>query len=336
MEFTNIPNIKNKVSRIGLGTWVMGGSLWGGANEKDSIAAIHQAIEKGINFIDTAPAYGKGESEKVVGKALKQLGKRDQIILATKFGLNQETENVFRDSRKQSIKKEVEDSLRRLQVDYIDLFQVHWPDPTTPIQETAETLKELLQQGKIRAIGVSNYSVEEMKEFKKYAPLHTSQPPFNIFEQEAENTILAYCLKEEIATIGYSGLARGLLSGKMTKDRKFKDDDLRKGMDPKFQEPRFSQYVNAADALKAWVKNKYQRPLIALAVRWVLDKKVNVSLWGARNPEQLKDIDSVFGWKLNDQDFKEIDKIIGENVKDPIGPQFMAPPIRPNALLKTR
>lgn len=327
MEYTTLPNIKNKASRIGLGTWSIGGSLWGGTNEQEAIETIRLALDKGINFIDTAPAYGKGASEIIVGKAIKKHGKRDQVILATKFGLNQETDNVFRDSRRASILKEIEDSLRRLQVDYIDLYQVHWPDPTTPLSETAIALNELLHQGKIKAIGVSNFSVEQMVEFREYAPIHSLQPPFNLFENGAQNE-LKYCLDEGIAVIGYSALCRGLLSGKMSKDREFKGDDLRKSMDPKFKEPLFSEYLQCAEALKAWVMNKYNRPLIALAIRWVLDSGVNIALWGARKPGQLNDIDAVLNWRLTDADFKEIDKIIKANVKHPVGPQFMAPPIR--------
>lgn len=328
MEFTKIPNISKKVSRIGLGTWSIGGSLWGGSNEKEAIDTILLAIEKGITFIDTAPAYGKGTSEEIVGKAIKKSGKRDQIVIATKFGLNQETDNVFRDSRRASILKEVDDSLRRLKVDYIDLYQVHWPDPTTSQSETAETLAELLESGKIRAIGVSNYTIEEMNQFRKDAPIHTCQPPFNLFERDAEKAILPYCTKEGIAIIGYSGLCRGLLSGKMSKSREFKGDDLRKGMDPKFKEPHFSQYLKCTEALKKWVEEKYHKPLIALAIRWVLDKHVNISLWGARKKEQLEQIEQVLGWKLTQTDFSEIDKIISEHVKNPASMEFMAPPIR--------
>lgn len=328
MEYIDIPNLEGRASRIGLGTWAMGGSLWGGANDKESLETILLALEKGITLIDTAPAYGKGASETIVGKAIKKSGKRDQIIVATKVGLNQEGEGVFRDLRRDSILKECEGSLKRLQVDYIDLYQVHWPDPSTPISEAAEALNELLEQGKILAIGVSNYSVEQMNEFRKYAPIHTSQPPFNLFEREAEKTILAYCLKEDIATLGYGSLCRGLLSGKMTKEREFKEDDLRKGMDPKFKEPYFSQYLKCAEALKQWVAEKYQKPLIALAVRWALDKGINMALWGARRPDQLKDLEQVFGWTLTAKDFLEISKIVQDNVKNPIGPQFMSPPTR--------
>lgn len=328
MEFTNIPSLKQKVSRIGLGTWAIGGSLWGGTDEKKSIETIRAAIDKGINLIDTAPAYGKGKSEEIVGKALREHGNRDQIIVSTKCGLNQEGEGVFRDTRRDSILKEVEDSLRRLQIDYIDVYYIHWPDPTTPLSESAETFAHLLRQGKIKSIGVSNFTISQIIEFRKIAPIHVLQPPFNMFERETENALLGFCLESDIAVMSYSALCRGLLSGKMTKDRAFPKDDLRSGMDPKFKEPLFSQYVKAADALKVWVKEKYNKPLDALAVRWILDSDVNMALWGARSPDQLKDVDAAMGWELTGADFREIDKIIESFVKNPLEPQFMQPPIR--------
>lgn len=323
MEFTQIHSMK--VSRIAIGTWAIGGWMWGGTEEKTAIQTLLKAFEKGINLVDTAPVYGFGVAEEIVGKALKQWG-RKEIRVATKVGLNWDhNHTLYRDSSRKRIHKEVEDSLKRLQVDAIDLYQVHWPDVDTPFAETAATLKELLDQGKIRTIGVSNFSLEQMQEFQKSAPIHTAQPPFNLFERELENTVLAYCLKEQIETLGYGSLCRGLLSGKMKKDTPFKGDDIRK-KDPKFQEPAFSQYLQCVDKLDRWSKQKYQRPVLALAVRWALDKGIHVALWGARKPEQLKDIDSVWGWKLTPQDLKEIDQIVTESIPHPIGPEFMAPP----------
>jgi aryl-alcohol dehydrogenase-like predicted oxidoreductase len=328
MEFINLPFLQKKVSRIGLGTWAIGGSLWGGTDEDEAIKTILEAFDRGINLIDTAPAYGKGKSEEIVGKAIKRHGNRDNIVIATKAGLNQEGEGVFRDSRKESLTKELNDSLKRLQVDFIDIYQIHWPDPKTPIAETAETMRGFLESGKIKAIGVSNYSVEQLNEFKEIAPLTTLQPPYNLFEREIEKDLLPYCKKENIGILAYSSLCRGLLSGKMTKDREFKGDDLRKGMDPKFKEPRFSEYLKAADALKEFAEVKFHKSLPALAVRWVLDKGASAALWGARKPEQLDEMKNVSGWKLTPEDLAQIDKIISENVKDPVGPQFMSPPER--------
>jgi aryl-alcohol dehydrogenase-like predicted oxidoreductase len=325
MEFTQIPNCRIKVSRIGLGTWSIGGWMWGGSDEKNAIATIHHALDQGINLIDTAPVYGFGVSEQIVGKAVKEWGKREQVVLATKVGLNWKEGQLFRDCRKQRIIEEIENSLKRLQVEYIDLYQVHWPDTSTPFAETAGALDHLLQAGKIRAIGVSNYSIEQIEEFQKIAPVHTSQPPFNLFEREVEKTVLTYCLQKKIATLGYGSLCRGLLTGKMKNDTTFQGDDLRK-IDPKFQPPRFAQYLSCVEQLERWVKEKYQRSVLALAVRWALDKGISVALWGARKPEQLDAISSVWGWKLTLEDFTAIDRIISESISMPVGPEFMAPP----------
>jgi aryl-alcohol dehydrogenase-like predicted oxidoreductase len=325
MEFTHIPNLTMKISRIGLGTWSIGGWMWGGTDEKNAISTIHYALDNGINLIDTAPVYGFGTAEEIVGKALKQYGKREQIAIATKVGLNWKHQQPFRDSSKTRIIKEIEDSLKRLQVEYIDLYQVHWPDPKTPIAETAEILGQLLKEGKIRAIGVSNYSVEEMQIFQKTTPLHTAQPPFNLFERDAEQTILTYCQNNHLSTLGYGSLCRGLLSGRMRSDTQFQGDDLRKS-DPKFQPPRYHHYLACVEHLDKWAKQHYQRSVLSLAVRWALDKGINVALWGARKPEQLDAITSVLGWKLQPHDFQEIDEILNKTIPMPVGPEFMAPP----------
>jgi aryl-alcohol dehydrogenase-like predicted oxidoreductase len=341
MEFTHIPLLENRISRVGLGTWAIGGWMWGGTDEENAIKTIHKALDMGINLIDTAPVYGFGKaeevvgkalkhygnSEKVLGKALKQYGKRENIIIATKVGLNWKDQKIFRDSSKKRIIKEIEDSLNRLQVDYIDLYQVHWPDAKTPIAETAEVLAQLLKEGKIRAIGVSNYSADEMETFRKTVPIQSAQPPFNLFERDAEQTILAYCKTNKIATLGYGSLCRGLLSGKMRPDTKFEGDDLRKS-DPKFQPPRYSQYLECVKRLDHWSQKHYQRSVLSLAIRWVLDKGINVALWGARQPEQLNAIATVWGWKLKPEDFKEIDDILSTTISMPVGPEFMAPPLK--------
>ena len=327
MEFTTIPSLSQKVSRLGLGTWPMGGSLWGDSDEQESIRTIHHAFHLGINFIDTAPGYGFGQAEEIIGKAIKQYGHRENVIIASKFGLNLDRQNdVYRDSRPASILKEVETSLKRLQVDYIDLYQVHWPDPHTPQEETAKVLRKLLDQGKIRTIGISNYSLQEIEEFTKYAPIHAIQHPFNIFEREAESTILSYCLKHKLTSVGYSSLCRGLLTGTLKEDQKF--EDLRKNFDPKFRKPHFSQYLVCVGRLLQWVEDKHHQSLVSLAIRWSLDKGVDIALWGARKPEELDPIQSILNWRLTKEDFEEIDQIISETVKDPIGPQFMSPPLR--------
>jgi len=316
-------------SRIALGTWAMGGWMWGGSEDKESIRTIHAALDHGINLIDTAPIYGYGRSEEIVGEALRQGGRRDSVILATKVGLDWTNGKVERNSTRQRILHEFEDSLRRLQTDYIDIYQVHWPDPLVPIEETAATLRELYGQGRIRAIGVSNYSPAEMARFSAVAPLHTIQPPYNLFEREIEDEILPFAVGRRITTLTYGALCRGLLSGAMRLDRQFANGDMRKTTDPKFQPPHFAEYLNAASKLDAFARENYGKRVIHLAVRWLLDQPgVGVALWGARHPEQLAAIREVIGWSLGKSDFAAIDVILRENIRNPVGPEFMAPPAR--------
>ncbi|GAB4189122.1 MAG: aldo/keto reductase AkrN [Simkaniaceae bacterium] len=325
MEYVQIASLP-KASRVGLGTWAIGGWMWGGTDEAKAIDAIHQALDMGITLIDTALVYGFGESEKICGKALKNYGKRDKIVLATKTGLSWDSKNqIYRNAGKNQIFKEIEISLKNLQVDYIDLYQVHWPDPETPIAETAEAMAALLESGKIRAIGVSNFSVEMIKEFTKTAPVHAVQPPYNMFERDAEKEILPFCHKENIKVLGYGTLCRGLLTGKMKSDTKFEGDDIRK-IDPKFQEPHFSRYIKTVWELDQWSREKYKKPVIDLAVRFALDKGVDIALWGARRPEQLKPIEDLWDWRLANQDIEEIEDILQKYILEPIGPEFMAPP----------
>lgn len=328
MKTRKFGNTDIEVTPVGLGTWAIGGWMWGGTDESQSIDTIHAAIDKGIKLIDTAPVYGFGRSEEIVGKALAG-GRRDKVVLATKVAMNwNEDESVWRDARAERIQKEVEDSLRRLQTDTIDIYQIHWPDPVTPMEETAKAMEKLLKDGKIRAIGVSNFTPEEMDEFQKFAPLHSLQPPYNLFERGIEDDVLPYCLDKGIATITYGGLCRGLLSGKMSKDSEFEGDDLRNN-DPKFQGERFEQYLNAVAALQDYAESNYGKSVLALALRWLIDRKgVTTALWGARRPDQLDPVSNVEGWSLSDEDMKAIDGILDQHIKDPVGPEFMAPPSR--------
>mgnify|MGYP005809980217 CR=1 FL=1 len=326
MEFVTIKDTDLKASRIALGTWAIGGWMWGGSNEEESIQTILSAIDRGINVIDTAPVYGFGRSEEIVGKAIKKYGNRKDLVIATKAGLEWRDGKVFRNSSKERIFKEIDESLKRLQTDYIDIYQIHWPDDSVPFEETAGTMKQLKEDGKIRAIGVSNYSTAQMKAFEKVAPINTVQPPYNIFEREMEEEILPYCLRQGINILAYGAICRGLLSGQMSADRKFEGDDLRK-IDPKFKGGRFKQYLRAVDALNVFAEKKYGKQVLHLAIRWILDKtKIGIALWGARKPEQLEPINNISGWFLNEDDFKEIDEIIKKNITDPVGPGFMAPP----------
>jgi aryl-alcohol dehydrogenase-like predicted oxidoreductase len=324
-EFVDIPETQLKVSRVALGTWAMGGWMWGGTDQRESIATIHTALQQGINLIDTAPAYGFGVSEEIVGAALK--GVRSQAVIATKVGLEWRDGKVYRNATRARIMREVDDSLRRLGTDYIDIYQVHWPDPLVPVEETAEAMRSLYEQGKIRAIGVSNFSVAEMERFRRVAPLHVLQPPYNLFERAIEAEILPYCRAHNIATFGYGALCRGLLSGRMRADTRFLGDDLRR-TDPKFQPPRFAQYLDVVRQLDELAQRRFRRRVIHLAVRWMLDQGISVALWGGRHPDQVEAALGVAGWSLNDMERELIDRIVNTAVSDPVGPEFMAPPQR--------
>lgn len=324
-ETLRIPGIDTPVSRIALGTWAIGGWMWGGTDEARSIETIRGAVQGGINLIDTAPVYGFGRSEEIVGKALE--GIRDQAVIATKVALEWPNEEVRRNASAARIRQEVEDSLRRLRTDRIDLYQVHWPDPQVPHEETARELERLRQAGKILAIGVSNYSPEQLEAFRQFANPSTVQPPYNLFERAIEADVLPYAQRHGLVVLAYGALCRGLLSGRMNAQTQFDGDDLRQG-DPKFQAPRFAQYLAAVEALTAFARERHGKSMLALAVRWILDQGPTIALWGARKPEQLQGLDEAFGWQLSAEDLAAIDAILAEHVKDPVGPEFMAPPLR--------
>ena len=328
MEYVKMNGLNREVSRIGLGTWAIGGSMWGGTDEREALETIRAALEYGITLIDTAPAYGLGRAEELVGRALAQYGKREQVFIATKVGLEWRGAQLFRNSSRARITNEIDDSLRRLQTDYIDIYQVHWPDPLVPIEETAAAMQQLYKQGKIRAIGVSNYSLEQMNLFQQAAPLHTAQPPYNLFERDVERDVLPYCRTHRISTLTYGSLCRGLLSGKMKLDTEFQGDDVRK-IDPKFQPPRYAQYLKAVERLDRFAQENYGKRVLELALRWTLDQPfVTAALWGARHPSQLMPITDVTGWKLDAAGLKTINEIVREAITDPVSPEFMAPPAR--------
>ena len=327
-ESTLIPGTSLRVSRVALGTWAMGGWMWGGSDTDASIATIQKAVDQGINLIDTAPAYGFGTAEELVGKALEIGNLRSHAVIATKVGLEWRDGKVYRNATRERIMQEIDQSLRRLRTDYIDIYQVHWPDPLVPIEETAQAMLELYEEGTIRAIGVSNFSVAQMERFRRIAPLHVLQAPYNLFERTIETDILPYCRANDIATFGYGALCRGLLSGRMRIDTTFEGDDLRR-VDPKFQAPRYAQYLAAVRQLDQLAHDRFVRGVIHLAVRWMLDRGISVALWGGRRPEQLRAFLGVAGWSLDSVSLAKIDRILEETITDPIGPEFMAPPQRP-------
>ena len=329
MEFTSIAG--KTVSRIGLGTWAIGGLDWGTVPDADAVATILRALEQGINLIDTAPIYGHGRAEELLGKAMREHGNRDAFYIATKAGLDWDVPGrpgVFADSTPARLRRELEDSLRRLGTDAIDLYQVHWPDTLVPVEETAALLAKFQREGKVLALGVSNFNVAQMEAFRSVAPLASNQPPYNLFEREIDAEILPWCERNHVAVLTYSSLCRSLLGGRLARGMTFPEGDIRTA-DPKFQEPRFTQYLNAVDGLAAFARERYGKSVLELAARWVLDRPgVSVALWGAKRPQQLEAITGVVGWKLDAAAMAEIDRIVAESVIDPIGPEYLTPNVR--------
>ena len=326
METTTIAGAE--VSRIGLGTWAIGGLEWGAVVEDEAIRTVLSAVERGINLIDTAPIYGHGRSEEIIGRAVRSHGRREAFYVATKAGLDWNDRGVFANSTLPRLRLELEQSLRRLATDYIDLYQVHWPDTLVPVADVAGLFAEFLSEGKVRALGVSNFSVAQMEEFRAVAPLSSDQPPYNLFEREIDREILPWCAANGVAVLTYSSLCRSLLGGRVHRGMKFDAKDIRSA-DPKFQEPRFSQYMTAVERLGAFARERFGQTVLELAARWVLDRPgVSVALWGAKRPDQLDATAGVMGWRLDADTMVEIDRIVAESVTDPVGPEYLTPAVR--------
>jgi aryl-alcohol dehydrogenase-like predicted oxidoreductase len=334
MEYIRIGSTLS-VSRIGLGTWAIGGWMWGGTDEARSITTIRTAIERGVTLIDTAPVYGFGRSEEILGKAIAAHGVRDRVCLASKVGLAWKDGSPYRDASPAHIRREIEDSLRRLHTEVIDLCQVHWPDPDTPLEETARALEQLRAQGKIRLIGLSNCDPQQMAVFGAIAPLASVQSPYNLFERQIEDDVLPYATRTGLTVLSYGALCRGLLSGAMTSERTFAGDDLR-NVDPKFRGTRLRQYLDVVEQLDALARERFGKSVLALALRWVLDRGPTIALWGARRPGQLDPIGEVEGWRLDADTMAEIDAILARSAPPPLAPDFMAPPVRSAAVREAR
>lgn len=327
METLDINRNGLVASRVGLGTWAIGGWMWGGTDENESIRTIQNVPELGVTLIDTAPVYGFGRSEEIVGKALEQAGMRDQVVLATKCCLEWDDDgNIQRNGSAGRVAKEVDDSRRRLRTEVIDLLQVHWPDPRVDVRETAEAMARAKADGKIRAIGVSNFSPQQMAAFEQVVAIDVTQNPYNLFERQIDDDVLPTARERDTRLLAYGALCRGLLSGRMSADRQFPGDDLRNS-DPKFRQPRLDQYLAAVAALDAFAQEHYGKRVLDLAIRWLLDQyQHSVALWGARTPDQLTAVANVTGWQLDADARREIAAIVDRHVTEPVGPEFMAPP----------
>lgn len=318
--------LKRDVTKLGLGSWAIGGWLWGGSNDDQSVAAIEEALILGVNFIDTAPIYGFGKSERLIGCVLKNLGLRESIVLATKCGLewNEKRTHIRRNSSPERIRKEIDESRYRLQTDYIDVYQIHWPDERTPFWRSLEVLQKLQSQNIIYSIGLSNFSLKQLQECLRVIPIQFVQLPFNLYEREIEKEMLSFCKDNQIPVLGYGGLCRGLLTGKYSKYSVINSGDIR-FYDPKFKSENISNYVNANRALLE-VAKVLGISLSDLALRWAATQEgIGTMLVGVRSPEQAKENFCTNLEPLQKDVLKEIDQILAISISHPIGAEFMAP-----------
>ena len=290
----------------------MGGHLgtWGQVDDRESIATIHQALDLGINLIDTAPTYGLGHSEEIVGRAMQ--GRRHQVLLATKCGLlfpAREGQTPERCLTRSSILRECEASLRRMRTDVIDLYECHWPDPRTPLRETMEALALLREQGKVRAIGVSNFSCEQIAAAREFGPIHALQIPFSMVDSRADDDLIPFCVEHRMAVLAYSSLAKGLLTGKFGPESQFTGV---RGRDPAFHGERYRQHLALVESLRP-IAARYGKTLTQLVVNWTAHRPgLTTPILGAKRPSQILESAGGLGWSLTLDDRAVIDRLVKE------------------------
>jgi aryl-alcohol dehydrogenase-like predicted oxidoreductase len=319
MQTRKLGNSDLQITPVGYGAWAIGGSGWqfgwGAQDDSDSIAAIHRSLELGVNWIDTAAVYGLGHSEELVARALKDWSGAKPYVF-TKCVLRWDDQgNVLKVHKRDSIRREIEDSLRRLQRDVIDLYQMHWPpDPDShDLEEAWTTMAELKKEGKVRWIGVSNFDVKQMKRAQKIAPITSLQPPYSLVHREVEDDILPCCLREGIGVIVYSPMASGLLTGAMTRERatKLPKDDWRSAA-PDFNEPQLSRNLELVERLREIAK-RHGRTVGEVAIAWTLhNPAVTGAIVGARNARQAEGVMKAGDLRLNDKEISEIEEFFAE------------------------
>lgn len=302
------------LTTIGLGTWAMGGGdwrfSWGPQDDQDSIAAIHRALELGVNWLDTAPVYGLGHAEEMVAQALA--GIQDKPLIATKCSRVWDAQgNISSDLSRANILRECEDSLRRLQVETIDLYQMHWPNPDHLIEEAWQTMADLVKAGKARFIGVSNFSVAQLKRILPIHPVASLQPPYSMLRRDIEAELLPFCQQNQIGVIVYSPMQKGLLTGKVQRAwvESLPEDDHRKH-DPMFQEPELGKNLRLVERLKE-IAGKHGRSAAELAVAWTLRRpELTAAIVGARRPGQIEETAGAGSWQIPAEDLEEIERLL--------------------------
>jgi len=325
MEFRRLGKSDLKVPVVSFGAWAIGGWLWGGTDDEDAIRAINKGIDVGVTCIDTAPVYGMGHSERVVGRAIKD--RRDEVMVATKCGLRWDLEEgtryfptrtpegksvvVYRNLRPDSIRYECDQSLQRLGVDVIDLYQCHWTDPSSDLDDTMDTLLDLQGQGKIKAIGVSNFSVDDMKQCMKKGAIASDQPKYNPLQRDIEADVLPFCADNDIGVLAYSPLAQGFMTGKVTMDREFEGDDLRKAHPWASPENR-KRLLDMLEKIKP-IAEGHNATLAQVTVNWVVSQRgITSALVGARNERQVVENAGAAGFVLTDEEIVMIRRLLDE------------------------
>lgn len=300
-----------RITPIGFGAWAIGGGNWefgwGSQDDQQSIAAIHRALDLGVNWIDTAAVYGLGRSEEVVARALEGIAQRPYVFTKCSMVWNDQRE-VSHSLKRDSLRRELEASLRRLKTDVIDLYQIHWPDPAPDIEEGWATLAEFKREGKVRHIGVSNFDVAQMERIGSIAPVETLQPPYSLIDRDAEREILPYAREHNIGVIVYSPMASGLLTGAITRERvaAMPEDDWRK-RDPEFQEPQLSRNLELVRRLRS-VGERHGRSPGEVAIAWTLhNPAVTAAIVGGRSAAQVEGIIGVADFRLTDDEVREIE-----------------------------
>jgi aryl-alcohol dehydrogenase-like predicted oxidoreductase len=326
MQLKQLGTSEVKVTPIAFGAWAIGGWMWGGAEERDAIKALHASFDEGVTSIDTAPIYGFGKSEELVGKAMQGIG-RDKYQLLTKYGMNWQTEEgefyfetksnegkplkIYKFSGSKKVKQECEDSLRRLKTDYIDLLQIHWADSTTPINETMSAVAELIKEGKVRAAGVCNYNAQQVDEALKTVKIVSNQVPYSMVNRGIEKEIIPQAVKNKMSILPYSPLQRGILSGKVTPDYQFNPGDTR--ADSKFYKPENRERINNfLKKLKVFADDR-NVTLSQLIINWTTRQpSMDCVLVGARNEKQVLENVKSLDFKLTDEELKNINTLIAE------------------------
>lgn len=321
MELRQLGSSSLQISPIVFGAWAIGGWMWGGSDEQDAIAAIHAAIDNGINMIDTAAIYGMGHSEELVAKAVE--GRRDKVLIATKCGMRWDDPQergtdpwpnnkpdgtavtVRKNSHPDSILYECEQSLKRLKTDVIDLYQIHWPDTSTPVEESIRAMEKLLQQGKIRAIGVSNYDAEWLAKAQAVTPIASLQPPYSVLRRDIEQEIVPLCQKENIGIIVYSPMERGLLTGKVTPDRTFAEGDHRANH-PLFTPENRRKVLDALEKLRP-ICERHDATFAQVIINWTFRQPgITAAIVGARDAKQVTQNAGALRFTLSDEELTQI------------------------------